>query len=774
MKKTVAIVQARINSTRLPGKVLLPLAGRQVLFHIWERLSQITNIDEVVIATTDNGSDIPIVKFCHDHNINVFAYNGQTNNLLGRYIACGQHYGADIIVMVDGDCPLLHPPTITRMVEALLADPEADYCKLDERSIEGGVAVLRLDTYLKMEKLVTENCHREHATMFLVENPHLFSIVHIPCEDEFRDIKHRLWLDTPADYRFLSTVYEQLYQPDKIVDLHQVVHWLRTDEALRSINAHVTQKDVRERGRPLVVILEDLNHEYQQQARKIIADLTEEFHAGVRVLSSNLSSSEQEWWTQQGVTISPYPPQVGEGILTIDASQQGFIPLKPAPGGEPQMKIGLLSQASNHDLAVWSACYGGYQKSQSGYLTATQRSSEDGSHLEILPCPLCGSQNLKNVWTHSSGITNGICLDCGHVYLTRQLSEIAIDMSYRDYQQSYPDSYLNDPSNGFFELARNRHQLLAQYLPKLPTSLLEIGCGYGHFLQLAEPTCFRVGIEPSHEQVLFARQYFKIDEIWECSYKHLPGIVPTWSNDGFDLVCSFHVLEHIKQPTDFLKFIKKLLKPDGYLCLAVPNLLTLSPDLIELFFSYRNWHLHIFSAETLSRLLEQAGFEVVILLEEAPIPMLRSSLLVIARSREFLLTSSQPDVNTIQVAEQALARFHNCLNQRLKNVKCAFYEWKTLNKKIAIYGGGIHTKALLELSDIPVNQVHVIIDDDLSKQGQTLQGIPIYNFVQAVHLGIDVIVVSSLASEHRILDRLEQTAPKNISIFGIYRDLMRD
>lgn len=772
-KKTVAIVQARMSSTRLPGKVLLPLAGYEVLFHIWERLSRVSNLDKIVIATTDDETDHPIVEFCHQNKLDVFAYDGPADDLLSRYIACGQLYEADIIVMVDGDCPLLHPPTVERMVQALVEHSEAEYCKLDERSIEGGVAVLRLTTYLKMAQFANEPYHREHATIFLLENPHRFSIVEIPCEDEFRDKKHRLWLDTPADYRFLTEVYNRLYLPGNVVDLHEVVRLLHTDEALRSINAHVTQKDIRENVSPLVVIPEELDKKHLQKAWEIISLLTECFHAGVRVFRQNLSPIEQNWWLARNVLVSEQPPQPDEVVLTLDASPEHFHPLPPSHNGTPRMKIGLSNQKLMTDLAMWVACYSGYQSGQSAYVKVTQRSSQDGSHLETSPCPLCGSQHWESVWMHKSGITHGICLECGHVYLMRKLSQSAIEASYREYKQNYSDEYLRSPSNALFEAVRNCYQILQAYLPHQFRNILEIGCAYGHFLSLIPLPCFRVGIEPSREQASFARKYLDIAEIWECAYEQLSTIPPTWPKEGFDIVCSFHVLEHTKEPDKFLQFVRRIIREDGYLCLAVPNLFSLPPNLLELFYIYRSWHLHTFSPEILSRLLTKEGFKVIDIIEEKSAPMHRSNLVAIARS-ESSTSVGKVSQESIEASRHTLMKFHKMLDIQIQKVEQAFTSWAALNKRVAIYGGGIHTQALLELSGISPDQIHVIIDDDPAKQGQSLYGIEIHNFQQALNLGADVIVVSSLASEDVILERLKKTAPNSIEVVGIYRDIMKN
>lgn len=391
--------------------------------------------------------------------------------------------------------------------------------------------------------------------------------------------------------------------------------------------------------------------------------------------------------------------------------------------------------------------------------------------LEKVPCPLCGSWNQEEIWSHQTGVTNGICLNCGHIHLTRQISEDALQSSYEEYRQSYPETYLKDEANPLFAIARSRHSFLEQHLLQPPRSILEIGCGYGHFLILTPRECFRAGIEPSYEQAGFARANFGLAGIWQGPYEKLVEIPPDWPQDGFDLICCFHVLEHVKDPGMLLRFAHRLLTPGGYLCLAVPDIHTLSPDLIELFFLARNWHLHTFYPQSLAWFLQRNGFEILKIMAEEPIPMLRSSFITLARAITSPATEpiSRPESDD---ARQALVSFHETLKARLRKVVEAFTRWFSLEKKVAIYGGGIHTQALLELTGVSPDQVKMIIDDDPVKQGKTLQGIVIYHYQEALAQGVDVIVVSSLASEHLILAHLQDAAPEDLEVVGIYRDLM--
>jgi FlaA1/EpsC-like NDP-sugar epimerase len=154
--------------------------------------------------------------------------------------------------------------------------------------------------------------------------------------------------------------------------------------------------------------------------------------------------------------------------------------------------------------------------------------------------------------------------------------------------------------------------------------------------------------------------------------------------------------------------------------------------------------------------------------------MLRSSFLVLARRVDTRTASTDTVVDAVGANRAAALRFHAALEERLGRVRGAFAQWRDTQKRCAVYGGGIHTQALLELSGIDRTAVALIIDDDPAKAGQSLAGIPIVPFQEALSHAIDVIVVSSLASEAIILERLASgSLPSGIELTGIYRDLMK-
>ncbi len=392
--------------------------------------------------------------------------------------------------------------------------------------------------------------------------------------------------------------------------------------------------------------------------------------------------------------------------------------------------------------------------------------------METPDCPVCAGSRHRDVWTHASGTAHGLCLDCGHAYLTRRRPLREILESYREYRQSYPGAYLLNRSNPLFALAERRKATLEGLAGRPLRSLLEVGCGYGHFLGLWEEVPVTVGIEPSRDQAAFARRSFRIGEVREAAFEDLE--METWdtAGEGFDAVASFHVLEHLADPARFAAFAHRVLREDGWLYLAVPDLYTLHPDLIELFFLCRNWHVQTFTAESLADLLRRGGFEVLTVEEEEPSAMLRSSVAVLARKTGGT-AGGGPGPGDPERVERALRRFHGRLEAGLASVRCNLEDRWQRGKRIAVYGGGIHTRALLELAGVSPSWVCAVIDDDPAKAGTAVEGVPVSDFASALRRGIDGIVVSSLGSEDAILERLE-TRPdlEGIEIIGIYRDWM--
>ncbi|MHB1041763.1 MAG: cytidylyltransferase domain-containing protein [Eubacteriales bacterium] len=250
--RTVAIIQARMGSSRLPGKVLMPLAGKPVLWHIIHRLRKCRLVDEIAIATSDNSSDDPVRDFAATEGIEVV--RGPEDNVLERYMLAARQLSAEVIVRVTGDAPLVDPAVIDYLIDTLVRE-QADFCMgyPGVPCIHEGFDPF---TFHALQRLVDEAGEnpvaREHVTAYFKLHPEFVSITRVPIDPDHQFSGARVSVDTPADLRFLEEVYARLNVPAGEADMCDVVRLLRTDPELLKINAHVHQKDANERSRRIL------------------------------------------------------------------------------------------------------------------------------------------------------------------------------------------------------------------------------------------------------------------------------------------------------------------------------------------------------------------------------------------------------------------------------------------------------------------------------------------------------------------------------------------
>jgi spore coat polysaccharide biosynthesis protein SpsF len=208
-RRAVAIIQARIGSTRLPGKVLLPLLGRPILSRVVERTARSRLVDEVVVATTVDPQDQPIVDLAAAEGWAV--ERGSEMDLLDRYVRVARAHAADVIVRITSDCPLIDPTLIDRTIQVFL-DGGADYASntLEPRTFPRG-----LDVEVVARHALEEAWHddpdpatREHVTPFLYRNPDRFRLVRLGASDDHS--AHRWCVDVPEDYELVRRIYDAL------------------------------------------------------------------------------------------------------------------------------------------------------------------------------------------------------------------------------------------------------------------------------------------------------------------------------------------------------------------------------------------------------------------------------------------------------------------------------------------------------------------------------------------------------------------------------------
>lgn len=211
MGKVVATIEARMNSTRLPGKVLKPICGKPMLELMVERVRRSTSIDEIVIATAANASCDSIAKMAA--NMGIHCFRGSEDDVLERVLKAAGSVDADIIVELTGDCPLIDPAVIDEIVHQY-HEKGVDYCaNVLERSYPAGMdtQVFSRKVLEKTARLTSDPNDREHVSLFIYNNPGIFTLHNVKSELPAYMSEWRLVVDTAADFQLVSTIFEVLY-----------------------------------------------------------------------------------------------------------------------------------------------------------------------------------------------------------------------------------------------------------------------------------------------------------------------------------------------------------------------------------------------------------------------------------------------------------------------------------------------------------------------------------------------------------------------------------
>lgn len=240
--KTVAIIQARMGSSRLPGKVMKVLADKTVLGHVMTRVQTISSIDEIVIATTDHPQDDILVQEARNYGVRHF--RGDEQHVLSRYYAAAIESKADAIVRVTSDCPMIDPD-VSSMVIDMFHSSGADYASNSlERTFPRGLdtEVFSFEALEKAYRLASLPEEKEHVTPYIYRHPDQFHL--ISCRHE-QDLSHYRWtLDTAEDFELIQKLYDNLYTPDRLFTWKDVLEYLAKHPEITRINGHVKQKSI--------------------------------------------------------------------------------------------------------------------------------------------------------------------------------------------------------------------------------------------------------------------------------------------------------------------------------------------------------------------------------------------------------------------------------------------------------------------------------------------------------------------------------------------------
>ncbi len=241
--KTTIIVQARMGSSRFPGKILKPILGEPVLFRQLERIRKATSFDNLVVATTTRPDDDVIAEECKKRNYDV--YRGSNENLLDRHFKAAQLYDTESVVKIPSDCPLIDPQVIDRVI-GYYQHKRFKYdfvSNLHPQSYPDGndVEIMSLDVLENAWKHAEKNFELEHTTPYIWDNPDKFRIGNVLWEKGIDLSKsHRFTIDYVEDYEFINRVYEELYPSYPDFSLNDILDLLSQKPEIMQINAKYT------------------------------------------------------------------------------------------------------------------------------------------------------------------------------------------------------------------------------------------------------------------------------------------------------------------------------------------------------------------------------------------------------------------------------------------------------------------------------------------------------------------------------------------------------
>lgn len=243
-KKVVVIIQARMSSTRLPGKVLKRIKDKPMLWHVVNRVKSTNRVNKVVIATTTNKKDDRIEAFCFENRINF--YRGSEKDVLDRYYHCAKLSKADIVVRITCDNPFIDPQIIDLVISAYLKNINnySGASNVIERTYPRGLdtEVFSFDILEIAWKEAKRDYQREHVTNYLYENPERFKLLSVKNK---KDLSNFRWtVDEQRDFEFAKIVYDKLYRDKKIFFMKEILDLIEKDPYLANINSDIEQKKI--------------------------------------------------------------------------------------------------------------------------------------------------------------------------------------------------------------------------------------------------------------------------------------------------------------------------------------------------------------------------------------------------------------------------------------------------------------------------------------------------------------------------------------------------
>jgi len=229
--KVLAIIQARMGSSRLPNKVLLELVGKPVIQHVIERVKKSKQIDEVVVATSIEKNNLELINVCTSFGTRIFV--GSENDVLDRFYQLAKIMNPEIIVRITADCPLIDAKLIDKVIEKYKSS-NADYVNNKNFPDGMGCEVFSIEVLKKAWENAVYSSEREHVTPYIRKNMKLDQWAY--SEDLFGE---RWTLDEPEDFEMINKVFEALYYDNPDFGIEEIKNFLNENQDVADINRHI-------------------------------------------------------------------------------------------------------------------------------------------------------------------------------------------------------------------------------------------------------------------------------------------------------------------------------------------------------------------------------------------------------------------------------------------------------------------------------------------------------------------------------------------------------
>ncbi len=231
--KTIALIQARMSSSRLPGKVFQGIAGQPMLLRVVHRAKRAKSIDAVAVITSTFGDDDAIERLCKENNVPCF--RGSLDDVLDRYYQAAIHFQADVVVRLTADCPLLDPVIIEQVVRTFHQNSFDYVANILEYTYPDGLdtEVFRFKTLERAWKEARLKSEREHVTVYILNHPELFRLGSVKQEEDLSAL--RWTVDTPQDLEFVRTVYS--FFPDADFGMIDILQVMKEHPEIAEINS---------------------------------------------------------------------------------------------------------------------------------------------------------------------------------------------------------------------------------------------------------------------------------------------------------------------------------------------------------------------------------------------------------------------------------------------------------------------------------------------------------------------------------------------------------